>query len=594
MGRDAWRRALRWLAILALAALLEALYFLYLAPAPERRPPPLDDAQLQAIAAQVAAAWRDSAPAAPPAASSGEAWESVYLAAWQAGRRLGEGWGGAGMPGLQQALGRVRAAGSTGPDAVELSLACCFRLLDAQNLGDELSAAQRGVRGLEVSLGERVVRYAPSQMIADNLSFERALGRAAQTLGADGRSIVEEARLRSFEATQVTVQMGQAPRAQQLFRGQHPVPIASVTRPGVLALRDNMAQWMWRNLHDDGRMTYLYYPGSGRESQSNNMIRQWMATLAMVRQARRSGDAGSLQRVRRNIDYNLARFYRREGELGLIEYRGQVKLGAVALAALALLELPGGGYEVQRDALVATTDRLWRESGEFRNFLLPAARNADANFHNFYPGEALLLWATLLHHAADPERARRYQQSVRHYRAWHGQNRRPAFVPWQTQAAYLRWQASGAEALAAWIFDMNDWLLGMQARSELAYPDTRGRFYDPQRPHFGPPHASSTGVYLEGLVDAWELAVQLGDERRAARYRQSIVEGLRSAMQLQFSNDGSMWFVAEPARVRGGLRTTVYNNVIRVDNVQHTLLAVEKILAADARHAGLLPGGEGG
>ena len=33
-------------------------------------------------------------------------------------------------------------------------------------------------------------------------------------------------------------------------------------------------------------------------------------------------------------------------------------------------------------------------------------------------------------------------------------------------------------------------------------------------------------------------------------------------------------------RVRGALRTTVYRNEIRVDNVQHVLMAVQKILTA--------------
>ncbi|MBI4703569.1 MAG: hypothetical protein HY744_20855, partial [Deltaproteobacteria bacterium] len=35
-------------------------------------------------------------------------------------------------------------------------------------------------------------------------------------------------------------------------------------------------------------------------------------------------------------------------------------------------------------------------------------------------------------------------------------------------------------------------------------------------------------------------------------------------------------------RVRGGVRTTVWDNTIRVDNVQHNLLAVLKILHAFA------------
>ena len=50
-------------------------------------------------------------------------------------------------------------------------------------------------------------------------------------------------------------------------------------------------------------------------------------------------------------------------------------------------------------------------------------------------------------------------------------------------------------------------------------------------------------------------------------------------MQLQFQDDIDMYYVANPGRTRGGMRTTVYDNRIRVDNVQHILMAAQKILA---------------
>jgi hypothetical protein len=40
-----------------------------------------------------------------------------------------------------------------------------------------------------------------------------------------------------------------------------------------------------------------------------------------------------------------------------------------------------------------------------------------------------------------------------------------------------------------------------------------------------------------------------------------------------------MYYVARAERVRGGIRTEAYDNTIRVDNVQHGLMALLKILA---------------
>jgi hypothetical protein len=135
-------------------------------------------------------------------------------------------------------------------------------------------------------------------------------------------------------------------------------------------------------------------------------------------------------------------------------------------------------------------------------------------------------------------------------------------------------------ALSDFVFEMNDWLLGVQQwDAGPGNPDVQGRFYDPGRP-FGPPHASSTGVYLEGLIDAHTIALAIGDSRRAESYRMAILRGLRSVMQLQFDQDLDLYYVRERDRdrVRGGIRTEVYDNRIRCDNVQHTLMAVLDIL----------------
>ncbi len=125
---------------------------------------------------------------------------------------------------------------------------------------------------------------------------------------------------------------------------------------------------------------------------------------------------------------------------------------------------------------------------------------------------------------------------------------------------------------------MIDWILDLEEWQSARVPDMKGRFYDPARPRYGPPHASSTGVYLEGLIDAYRLAKDVGDESRAKLYRRAILRGLRSLMQLQFVDDVDMFYISRVKAVRGGLRTTVYDNTIRVDNIQHGLMAILRIL----------------
>jgi hypothetical protein len=382
-----------------------------------------------------------------------------------------------------------------------------------------------------------------------------------------------------FQAQQLLVELHPlGARTIPLYRGNTVVPVEAVTRPAVATLSSNLAQWLTSSLQPDGRMIYLYWPSRGQESTANNELRQWMATVALTRLARSRGDTGLMARVEQNLRHNLARGYQidADGHGQIVEDGTTVKLGAVAMACLALIEHPRrAAFAAEEAALLRTVSALWQTNGEFRTFWLPQARRDNVNF---YPGEALLVWATLYAESKDPALLERIMTSMRFYRSWHRANRNPAFVPWHTQAYFKVWEQTRSAELRDWVFEMNDWLLGIQQwDSQRDFPDTMGRFYDPDRP-FGPPHASSDGVYLEGLIDAWRLARETGDIIRQGRYRQALIRGLRNVTQLTFRDETDLFYVSRRERVFGGVRTTVYDNSIRVDNVQHNLMAMLKIL----------------
>ena len=176
-----------------------------------------------------------------------------------------------------------------------------------------------------------------------------------------------------------------------------------------------------------------------------------------------------------------------------------------------------------------------------------------------------------------PPCSRDSSRSFPYYRAWHLENRNPAFIPWHTQAYCIVWEWTRDGELADAVFAMNDWLLDVQQWETAPHPDCQGRFYDPSRP-FGPPHASSTAVYLEGLADAVALGRTVGEHDRVDRYRTAILRGLRSLSQLTFKDDVDMFYIAKRDAVRGGVQTSEYDNAVRVDNVQHALTAIDKIL----------------
>ena len=502
---------------------------------------------------------------------------AVYVALRAKGKKFGDAW--AAEATLKQslevavALAQSQHAQSVKIDTVELVLAHNFEPFEPDKYRVPISNVNRGVTGLELRYRNRLFMLSPTRMLAENRSFNKYITALAKRWGLSDEQIVERVRFRSFEAEQFLIRVEPAVQIERMFRGNQVVRYRAVDRENVAAMAERLSEWVLQNLHTDGRMTYLYAPGQGEVPDRNNVLRQWMATVSLMQIVKQRGDADLVEVAERNMRYNLDNFYRVENDLGIIEYANKAKLGAIAIATIAIMSSPErSAYAAEEAALLRTTEYLWRDDGSFQTFYKPAGRN---DVQNFYPGETLLAWAMLYSETHDAALLEKIMQSYEYYRAWHLENRNPAFIPWHTRAYYLVWQQTGDASIAAWIFEMNDWLLGMQG---LAWPpDTDGRFYDPSRP-FGPPHASSTAVYLEGLIDAFALARELQDHERAERYRVAIVRGLRSLMQLEFADDVDMFYVTEPERVRGGLRTTVYDNAIRVDNIQHTLMGLGKIL----------------
>ena len=82
------------------------------------------------------------------------------------------------------------------------------------------------------------------------------------------------------------------------------------------------------------------------------------------------------------------------------------------------------------------------------------------------------------------------------------------------------------------------------------------------------------------MAEAYRVARAVHDTKRANRYRGAMLKGFRHVLQLQFADDTDMYYVPDEQKVhvRGGIRTTVYDNRIRCDNVQHNVIAMIKAI----------------
>lgn len=483
----------------------------------------------------------------------------------------------------------VRTTRREGVDALELCLTYAYERVPEARISRWFSDIHRGIYGIEIGIGGRIFRFAPTTMIACNLSFEKAFEKALAALHISATVFFRTGgELWRFRARQFLVTLTNGTVAIPLHRGARLVPRDAMSKPMLREMIDDLGTWLLGNLAPSGRMTYKYWPSRGEESSADNPIRQFMATICLGRLARHTGSGTMMEAARGNLTYNLERFFRRRDSVGTIEHDGTAKLGSAALAALAIHELDARDVHEETYGLLCDgVAALWQADGEFRTFHHPHHRNDN---RNFYPGEALLFWATRLGAERDEALLAKCRKSFAYYRDWHRAHRNPAFIPWHSQACARLFDLTGERIFAAFVFEMNDWLLAMQQGEEVRYEDLRGRFYDPHHPTYGPPHASSTAVYLEGLAEALRLAVGLGEEDRARVYRRTIWRGLRNLRQLQFVDEADMFYISQRHRVRGGVRTESYDNTIRVDNVQHALMALLTLMTVPTFAATAEPG----
>jgi len=75
-------------------------------------------------------------------------------------------------------------------------------------------------------------------------------------------------------------------------------------------LADGIGRWMLHNLAADGGLPYKYWSSRGTESPADNAIRRFLASSSLARLGELRASAGHLEAARRNLRYNLDRYFR--------------------------------------------------------------------------------------------------------------------------------------------------------------------------------------------------------------------------------------------------------------------------------------------
>lgn len=159
----------------------------------------------------------------------------------------------------------------------------------------------QGMIGIKTAFHGNVVRFAPTQMVAGNFSFDKALNPSSQGFRALRKFRTTE-RIRSFSAKQYLLPDEEFSRPIELYRGSTLIattPSDSSSR--AMNLAKGIGRWMVNNLSADGGLPYKYWPSRGEVSPADNAICRFLATLSLARLGELTGSKALRHAAVRNL-----------------------------------------------------------------------------------------------------------------------------------------------------------------------------------------------------------------------------------------------------------------------------------------------------
>lgn len=371
------------------------------------------------------------------------------------------------------------------------------------------------------------------------------------------------------------------------------------------------ANWLKSMQRPDGLFVYGWIPSLNRPMEGNNYLRQAGAAAALARSAAYTQDQAQGLAARQAILVLLSSYTAVHPEDKTIRQPSVAPsqanpVGFAALLLLAISELPQ-----PTDALLEHGDGLakflasrQRPDGSINiadTLLLDDSPHDDLVGMNFYPGEAL--YALMRNHAIRPQQWKLdvVERAFNFYRDHWKQHPDPTFIPWQTAAFTEAYLWSKKQEYAAFVFEMNDWLLQFQYMEGSGTPaEWNGGFASLQDRHLvRTPPTAATGSYAEGMVEACRVARWIanecqqrvdnstGEERtkheeslkaahaRLVLYKQAAERSLQFLVRNQYTiKEASHFEHWYREKLNGAIYGGVEDGTVRIDFTQHAVCAM--------------------
>ncbi len=437
----------------------------------------------------------------------------------------------------------------------------------AQNSLDYLTKEiELGIHSISFDSGEKETFFLCFVPIADNYTLKKTLQNLCHKAGLkDDCSLDNTLKIYGYDT--LTFKGGRKTNIVDLYRFNILISPDEITQGKILESILLFKDWITNNINPRTKLLeYEYYPSRDSYSGKGNDTRQTAAIwgMAVLRRFLKTNLLDDY--IKEALNYYLA-YKKTRDDYAYIDKDGSSLLSYSAFMLMALLEADYPNKNILSEELAKGILAQQQEDGSYKINFNSAKERADSI--NYYPGEAMLA----LMKAYSVTKNTVYLDSLKRafvfYRNYWRKNKNTAFITWHTQAYYLLYKETKEQELVDFVFEMNDWLIDEYQVFESKYIDEIGGF------HKDNPRGCSTATYLEGINDAYRLALERKDLFHKDKYADSIKSGVRFILQSQFTGQNS-FYLKNPKRAIGCIRTTLTNNSLRVDYMQHSVMALIK------------------
>lgn len=342
--------------------------------------------------------------------------------------------------------------------------------------------------------------------------------------------------------------------------------------------------WLVRMNQADGKFLAGVNPALARPTEGISEMAQAYAAWACAKLARFTGDE-KITACANQAVLALLTSTKLEGDQRVPAANSDRcnRVGFASLMILAICELPGADAKRIADAelLAAFLRKQLRENGSVHCADQPDGdiRKLDPFGAQMYPGHCFQ--ALLALDRIKPEQWKRdaVSKGLTHYREVFKAEPAPMMAGAMLPAAVEFLQRGKIETVAAFAWEMADALCACQATAADSQLRAVGGF----RVFQAEPAATSAWC-AHGLASVTQLAMQLDDAARTAKYRSALVNGLAFVRSLQLTDEACQHF-EKSFRLRfllGGMIVSPTDGNVRIDQTAMLALSQMRFLESGA------------